>query len=170
MRAQSGAARARLCHRAYAATRSDKVGEAAKATGGAAVAVGGKVVDINKEHKVTDKIGDGLKKAGSALQSFDSKHDVSGAFLYAPMGELAVVSPHHYGCTRGWWSLVHCGCCSEQLMGCAERTDFGRRSVTASSGSPSGAMARTHTSYTKAQQTFRSGHYSNWVETMLWAA
>ena len=63
---------------AYAATRSDKVGEAAKATGGAAVAVGGKVVDINKEHKVTDKIGDGLKKAGSALQSFDSKHDVSG--------------------------------------------------------------------------------------------
>ena len=48
---------------AYAATRSDKVGEAAKATGGAAVAVGGKVVDINKEHKVTDKIGDGLKKS-----------------------------------------------------------------------------------------------------------
>ena len=49
-----------------------KLAEAAKATSGAAVAVGGKVVDINKEHKVTDKIGDGLKKAGSALQSFDS--------------------------------------------------------------------------------------------------
>ena len=27
---------------------------------------------------LNNKIGDGLKKAGSALQSFDSKHDVSG--------------------------------------------------------------------------------------------
>ena len=35
-------------------------------------------MEINNEHKITDKIGDGLKKAGSAASEFDSKHDISG--------------------------------------------------------------------------------------------
>lgn len=34
--------------------------------------------EINKEHKITQKVGDGLKSAGSALQQFDAKHDVTG--------------------------------------------------------------------------------------------
>ena len=63
---------------AYAATRSDKVGEVAKSTGQAAVAVTGKAVDLNKEHGITDKIGDGLKNTATAVQGFDQKHDVSG--------------------------------------------------------------------------------------------
>ena len=63
---------------AYAATRSDKVGEVAKSTGQAAVAVGGKAAALDKEHGITNKIGDGLKTGVKAAQGFDQKHDVSG--------------------------------------------------------------------------------------------
>ena len=40
---------------AYAATRSDGVGDAAKATGTAALAVGDKAREFNAEHDVTNK-------------------------------------------------------------------------------------------------------------------
>ena len=34
--------------------------------------------EINEQHHVTQKIGDGLKKVGADLQQWDAKHDVSG--------------------------------------------------------------------------------------------
>ena len=34
--------------------------------------------EINHEHKITDKIGAGLKQVGDAAQQFDKQHDVSG--------------------------------------------------------------------------------------------
>ena len=35
-------------------------------------------MELNKEHHITDKIGHNLQKVGSAVQSWDAKHDVSG--------------------------------------------------------------------------------------------
>ena len=63
---------------AYAATRNDKIGDAAKSTGKAAVAIGSKAVDINREHHITDRIGSAAKKSVAAVQAFDRRHDASG--------------------------------------------------------------------------------------------
>ena len=89
---------------AYAATRNDKVGDVAKSTGRAAVAVGNKAVctplstaplrlyhhdpcgafpflrqvELNQEHGITQKIGSGLSRATNAVKEFDRSHDVSG--------------------------------------------------------------------------------------------
>lgn len=63
---------------AYAATRSDKIGDAAKSTGKAAVAVGAKAAEVNRQHHITERIGAATKKSISAAQGFDKKHDVTG--------------------------------------------------------------------------------------------
>ena len=34
--------------------------------------------ELNQEHKITQKLGDGLKTGVAAAQDFDAKHDVSG--------------------------------------------------------------------------------------------
>jgi len=62
---------------AYAATRKDKIGDAARATGQAAVAVGGKADAINREHKITEKISNAAKSSFTAAKSFDQKHGIS---------------------------------------------------------------------------------------------
>jgi len=59
---------------AYAATRTDKVGDAARATGKAAIAVGTKADELNKEHKVTEKIGSAAKSTFNTMKSLDQKH------------------------------------------------------------------------------------------------
>ena len=63
---------------AYAATRSDGVGDAAKATGKAAVTMAGKAQEFNKEHHVTEKATAAAKKGLAVASDFDKKHDVSG--------------------------------------------------------------------------------------------
>lgn len=54
---------------AYATMRSDKIGDAAKATGKAAVAVGGKAAEVNRQHHITERIGNATKKTFSAAKS-----------------------------------------------------------------------------------------------------
>ncbi|KAL3926806.1 MAG: hypothetical protein SGPRY_003130, partial [Prymnesium sp.] len=63
---------------AYAATRNDKVGEAAKATGQAANTVGSKVSEFNKEHKISERVVQGVQKGYKEVKAFDAKYDVSG--------------------------------------------------------------------------------------------
>jgi hypothetical protein len=63
---------------AYAATRQDKVGEVAKSTGQAAVAVGSKASDLDKQHNITGKVAEGARTTFNAAKDFDQKHDVSG--------------------------------------------------------------------------------------------
>lgn len=63
---------------AYAATRKDGVGDAAKATGKAAVMVAGKAQEFNKEHHVTEKAAAAAKKGFAIASDFDKKHDVTG--------------------------------------------------------------------------------------------
>ena len=63
---------------AYAATRSDKAGEAAKATGTAALAVGDKISQLDREHQVRAKVGDAAQSAMASMQELNQKHDVTG--------------------------------------------------------------------------------------------
>lgn len=62
---------------AYAATRNDQIGDAARATGQAAVAAGKKADEINKEHKITDKIGAAAKTTYSKAKELDEKHGIT---------------------------------------------------------------------------------------------
>ena len=65
---------------AYAATRSDGVGDAARATGKAAVAVGDKATELDREHDISGKA---KKAAADAAQA---------AYAHAPSpgGQLAL--------------------------------------------------------------------------------
>ena len=53
---------------AYATTRSDKIGDAAKASGTAAVVLGGKAAEVNRQHHITERIGHATKKTFSAAK------------------------------------------------------------------------------------------------------
>merc|ERR1719453_2130122 len=63
---------------AYAATRSDKVGDAAKATGAAAIAVGTKAQQLDREHQITNRAVEATKGAVGAASSLNAKYDISG--------------------------------------------------------------------------------------------
>ena len=63
---------------AYAATRGDQVGDAAKATGNAAIAVGQKAQELDREHQITRKVGEAAQGTWRAVNDFNQKHDVSG--------------------------------------------------------------------------------------------
>lgn len=63
---------------AYAATRNDKVGDAAKATGKAANAVGAKAAEVNKEHRLTERAVEGLKSGYRGVKQLNAKYDISG--------------------------------------------------------------------------------------------
>ncbi|KAL1498556.1 hypothetical protein AB1Y20_013875 [Prymnesium parvum] len=62
---------------AYAATRNDKIGDAAKATGKAANAVGSKAAEINREHNLTGRGVEGIKAGYQSMQAIDSKYGIS---------------------------------------------------------------------------------------------
>ena len=63
---------------AYAATRNDEVGAAAKSTGKAALAIGDKAREINEEHKISDKVAEGAKNSLAWAHDMNERHDVSG--------------------------------------------------------------------------------------------
>lgn len=63
---------------AYAATRSDKIGEAAKATGNAAITVGKTAQQVDREHHVTQKATQATKDALGAAAAFNERHDITG--------------------------------------------------------------------------------------------
>uniref|UniRef100_A0A7S3F012 WW domain-containing protein n=1 Tax=Haptolina ericina TaxID=156174 RepID=A0A7S3F012_9EUKA len=63
---------------AYAATREDKVGDAAKATGTATVAACSKAKEVNKQYGITAKAGNLLQQAAASAKEFNQKHDVTG--------------------------------------------------------------------------------------------
>ena len=59
---------------AYAATRSDQVGDAAKATGKAAIAVGHKAQSLDREHGITHKVGEATKGTVKAVGDFNTQY------------------------------------------------------------------------------------------------
>ena len=63
---------------AYAATRSDKVGDAAMATGNAAIAVGTKAQQLDREHHITQRAADATKGVMNAAASLNQRHDLTG--------------------------------------------------------------------------------------------
>lgn len=63
---------------AYAASRSDAVGDAARSTGKAAIAVGNKAAEFNREHHITDKVSAAAKKGYATAKEVDQKHNFSG--------------------------------------------------------------------------------------------
>ena len=63
---------------AYAATRSDKIGEAAKATGNAAITVGKTAQQVDREHHITQKATQATKDALGAAAAFNERHDITG--------------------------------------------------------------------------------------------
>ena len=73
---------------AYAATRQDDVGKAAQATGNAAVAVGDKASDIDKQHDISGKAKKAAAEAANAAHEFNAKHDVGGKITRAWTGSM----------------------------------------------------------------------------------
>jgi len=63
---------------AYAVTRNDKVGDAAKATGKATVHGIDKAREINEQHKITATAGQWLQQGVNSARDFNHKHDVTG--------------------------------------------------------------------------------------------
>ena len=63
---------------AYAAARQGTVGDAARATGQAAVTAAGKAAEVNQRHKITDKVAAAAKRGIQATADLDRKHDISG--------------------------------------------------------------------------------------------
>jgi len=59
---------------AYAATRQDAIGNAAKATGGAVVAGIGKAKELDQKHHLTAALKQGVEQA----RAFNQKHDITG--------------------------------------------------------------------------------------------
>jgi len=66
---------------AYAATRSDEVGQVAQATGKATVAIGDKAAALDREHHISEKAKKAAADAAKAAQDFNEKHDVTGKAL-----------------------------------------------------------------------------------------
>ena len=63
---------------AYAATRSDGIGDAAKATGKAAIVAAGKAQEFDKKHDVSGKAVAAAKQGFAMASAFDKEHNVSG--------------------------------------------------------------------------------------------
>jgi len=61
----------------YAATRSDKVGDAARAAGGLAIKGADKAKEINDKHHLTEKLADAGTKAVAAAKGADDKYGIS---------------------------------------------------------------------------------------------
>eukprot|EP00808_Paulinella_micropora_P030566 g41260.t1 len=62
---------------AYAATRSDQVGEVAKSTGKAAVAVAHKAQELDKKHNVSGRVKEGAKAAGAKMKELNDKYKIT---------------------------------------------------------------------------------------------
>ena len=63
---------------AYAATRKDKIGEAALSTGRATCPIGDKAVDIDRQHDISGKFKRAASDSYLAAKRLDQKHNVSG--------------------------------------------------------------------------------------------
>jgi len=61
----------------YAATRSDKVGDAARAAGGLALKGADKAKELNDKHHITEKLTDAGTKAVVAARGADEKYGIS---------------------------------------------------------------------------------------------
>lgn len=68
---------------AYTATRSDKAGDAARATGQAAVAVAGKAEQLNREHQITDKIVSAAKTGYVKADQLNREHHITDKIVSA---------------------------------------------------------------------------------------
>lgn len=62
---------------AYCATRGDKVGEITRGAGAAAIAGADKAVELNREHKVTEKLADAGTKAIEVAKQVNDKYKIS---------------------------------------------------------------------------------------------
>lgn len=62
---------------AYLATRSDKVGEAARTAGGLAVQGAEKAQELNKEHKITDKLAEAGSKAVAMAKDMNERYGIA---------------------------------------------------------------------------------------------
>lgn len=74
---------------AYAATRSDGVGQAARSTGQAAVVVGGKAKQVNREHHLTERASSAFSSGLKAVKAVDAKHNITGKTWSALKGGAA---------------------------------------------------------------------------------
>ena len=63
---------------AYAATRDDKVGDAAKATGKATLTGIDKAKEFDQKHKVTATAGNWFQQGLNNAKEFNAKHNVTG--------------------------------------------------------------------------------------------
>mmetsp|Transcript_24087 Transcript_24087/g.61384 ORF Transcript_24087/g.61384 Transcript_24087/m.61384 type:complete len:203 (+) Transcript_24087:1-609(+) len=63
---------------AYAATRDDRVGDAAKATGTATVTAMSRAKEFDEKHKVTATAGSWLQQGLNSAREFNDKHNVTG--------------------------------------------------------------------------------------------
>ena len=68
---------------AYISTRSDKAGDAARATGQAAVAVAGKAEQLNREHHITDKIVSAAKTGYVKADQLNREHHITDKIVSA---------------------------------------------------------------------------------------
>eukprot|EP00457_Paulinella_chromatophora_P014723 gb/GEZN01015196.1/.p1 GENE.gb/GEZN01015196.1/~~gb/GEZN01015196.1/.p1 ORF type:complete len:191 (-),score=48.92 gb/GEZN01015196.1/:337-867(-) len=62
---------------AYAATRSDKVGDVAKSTGKAAIAVAGKAKELDEKHQISNKMKAGGQKLFNKAKEVNEKHHIA---------------------------------------------------------------------------------------------
>ena len=67
---------------AYAATRGDKLGDAARATGTATVAACGKAKEVDQKYHVTSTAGSWLQQGYASALEFNSKHGITDKVLH----------------------------------------------------------------------------------------
>mmetsp|Transcript_85630 Transcript_85630/g.239174 ORF Transcript_85630/g.239174 Transcript_85630/m.239174 type:complete len:283 (-) Transcript_85630:109-957(-) len=73
----------------YCATRSDRIGGAARGMGGVVVAGAEKVVEINKEHRISEKVVGASKKAVDRARDVDTKFGISTKVVAGVTGAMS---------------------------------------------------------------------------------
>lgn len=131
----------------YAATRQDKVGEAARGAGNMALAGVDKAKKLNEEHKVGEKIADAGSKAVAAAKSADEKYHISEK-VSAGVGSLVskaqeIDQKHHVSDKVASGIATGFGKLSAALDGAARRSGSGP-SAGSGQAPPAGGAPATH--------------------------